>query len=144
MFFHPDIPFIIKFLADFRRYMNKQNQLDDKLFIDQEIIKIESLFQQGNIDRVNQELLKFRALYQDLQTLEEKDFQYIRAYKNKLMRCLSDQYHGIRLEIGIAQKLLDNNIRFTMPDPPDFLLEFENAKIKIECTSRHLSAKKDF
>jgi len=141
--YHPDIPYIHKFIHDFKGILAKKTLFPNKLFIDRELTKIIALVDNFEVDQASAELFKFRTLYNDLTDLKKFNSPFFKPFVKKIQTCLSDQYHGIRLEIGIANKLQLRKIQYSMPDPPDFLITWGEDILKIECTSRHLSVLKD-
>ncbi len=140
-----DLPYILKFIDDFCVLLRlNRNELDHSTtFVSQEIASIQNLIKNQEIDQVNSELFKFRALYKDLDFLNKSNSLFAKKYIKSIRTCPRDNYYGIRFEIQISAKLESNRLNYSRPKSrPDFLVEFENSCIKIECTSRHLNVSK--
>jgi hypothetical protein len=119
----------------------KVNEASNKSYIFNEFNLIDRLIDQKRLfgfGSVATEFSRIVFVYKHLVAIKNKDL----ANYNKLLRRLlvdpESQYYGTRLEIIVAGLFHTHGINFTMPDPPDFLLQYEDKSLKIECTSRHL------
>lgn len=132
-----DVPYMIEFILKFKSLL-KLEQTNN--YISTEIDRILYLIKNLDIEQAKHDLLKFRALYKDLEILKQNRSKYLRRFFKRLHRCDLDTYYGFRFEIQIAAKLVEMNINFEMPKKrPDFIIDFKNQNIKIECSSRHLN-----
>jgi hypothetical protein len=138
---------LLNFIDVFIAVLNLGTLNLERGFIDQELFRIKYvLIGQGKIkgiDGAHAALFKFRFLLQDIGILLAANSTQSKGLIDKLIKSPMQQYYGTRLEIHIAAFLSQKSITYTCPDPPDFLINTDQASISIECTSRNLTVKKD-
>lgn len=79
---------------------------------------------------------KMNNFMNDFITLEKYDFNLFESYRKKIKDAKTDRdYIGIRFEIEMAAIFLRLHFDFKMPDPPDFMINYNSHEISIECTS---------
>lgn len=115
-------------------------------FISDHVIKVIQLLDENKIEgdggAVIQSLL-LRSLLRDLIDLKKGEKSIFEKIVKKISNCPPAQYIGYRMEVLTAAILTTKDIKFTMPDPPDFLIPYNGSSVKIECGSRYINKPKD-
>lgn len=139
---HPDLEPIKKVIAEIENEIFYKTPTET-FYLQNKLDNIKNGLAKFEIQEVSLELLALRALLYDVMKLKKLKFKSINKLLKKLLKCPESQYYGTRYEILIARVLVENNISFSMPDPPDFLiLEKDYPNVKMECTSKHFTVKK--
>lgn len=143
---NPPPEVLVNFINVFAIVLNLGAINPNRGFIDQELYRIRILIAQGKIqgiDGAHAALFKFRFLFQDLEILIASKSIHLKKFIDKIVKSPMQQYYGVRLEIHIAASLTKKLIVYQCPDPPDFIINYKNVNINLECTSRNLTVKKN-
>jgi ribosome biogenesis protein Nip4 len=139
---HPDLEPIKKVIAEIENEIFYKTPTET-FYLQNKLDNIKNGLAKFEIQEVSLELLALRALLYDVMKLKKLKFKSLNKLLKKLLKCPESQYYGTRYEILIARVLVENNVSFSMPDPPDFLiLEKDYPNVKMECTSKHFTVKK--
>lgn len=87
--------------------------------------------------------LMLAKLVEDLGRIQKSKPKLFRHYRKRMKTGGSAEYRGTRFEIGTASALIRNSIEFSIPQlsseaSPDFILETEQGKLKLECSAPQL------
>lgn len=96
------------------------------------------LHNQGKQEIRDFELLRLQMFAKHLRTAREADPMLFEHFLDELHQVEYGRYLGVRFEIDISASLISKDIEFSHPDPPDFVLDYDDQEIVIECTTSHL------
>lgn len=70
-------------------------------------------------------------IFEKIKSKSTVEFNY---FKNRLLKNNKNiGFYGDKFELFIAFSLLERDIKYTKPEPPDFKIKFDNSEIYIEC-----------
>lgn len=97
-----------------------------------------------DIERAKSYLSVPTKLLEDLMTIKRFDTSLYAEFKTNLEEVEFERYYGVREEIAAARSLIIKGLSFKHPDPPDFVFEYANQELKMECTSAHVETSDDY
>jgi hypothetical protein len=97
----------------------------------------------GDIEGARLLNLANAKLLQCLYTIQEYDKKLLEEFRHELHNADIDNYFGVRREIETARSLIKNGYGFEHPDPPDFVVQYQNQSIEIECTGIRIKTSSD-
>lgn len=92
----------------------------------------------------SRDLILYRIIFllKHLEEVKSTRKKLWRQFKKDILDAKSvSDYFGPRMEINMCASLIKKGYEFTMPDPPDFIINYSGVRVNIECTSTHIKNK---
>lgn len=110
--------------------------------IERSLFRILDLHFRGKHDIRDWEMSRWILFANQMETIKRHRPEIFDSYRNRLGSNRLDHYIGTRFEVNIASMLINDEIDFECPDPPDFSIKGLSSPVSIECGSVHLSKPK--